>query len=414
MLGRIASSSIGRDTSRVAFGQALFKGSLYLGSIALSRSLSHDEFAAWGYFLVTSTFLSIFFTGGLTLAATKAFADAAAHPDHHDKTAAVLLLAIGAAIAAVAASPLYLPVIADEAVRLDDSWLLAGGAAQAVYTVALGAMFGASAFRQLLVPLLIGSGALLAGAAASALTGALAPSLVGYVVSFVAPALIYGLWLQRRGHLTLVRPSRGALANVTLTALPTLGLGIITFGVSWLVTRVLLEHAVSTAEFNQFVIGMQWFVLALFLPNSLGNALFPRFILGARTGRIDVRLATRVTAWVFIIIALVASVAALFTPALSWLYDYEFDRAFVFTILIAAALAGAGTMIGYPVIAAFGVSIWMSVNIVLLGVCGVLLMLFPPVDALGAAMLICTSYSAVLAAAIIALAQVSRLRVGGG
>lgn len=412
-LRRLASSNVGRDTSLVAVGQILFKGALYLASIALSRSLDVDQFAAFGYFTVTSRFLSIFFAAGLTITATRAFADAAADPAQGEKTAAVLALMVAATLLAGALSPLYLPILNDEAIQLDGAWVIFGAAAQGAYLIAISAMFGASAFRHLLPPLAFGSAALLAGAVASALAGDIRPALAGYMLSFLAPALLFGRRLYKSGSLTLVRPSRKSLLGIATMAAPTLAIGIINGGVVWLVTRVLFEHAVSTAEFNKFVIGMQWFVLILFLPNALGNALFPRFLHAAREGRLDIRVAAGVALSVFASIAVIALAASLFTPLLSSLYQYSFTRDFVLVILAAAAIAGPVTMLSYPIIALFGVGRWLVVNLVLLGVTVALLSLVPPTTAFEAALIVCAGNGAVLLLAMLLLTRVPPRRAAG-
>ena len=410
MIGRVAASRVMRDTSLVAIGQSLFKGTLYLASIALSRSLTVDQFATFGYFSVTSRFLSIFFAAGLTIAATKAFADASADQRDADRTAAVVFLLISAALLGTALSPLYLPIVDDEEIRLDGGWLIVGAAAQGAYAVGLAAMFGASAFRRLLVPMAIGSAALLLGAAVSARTGEVTPALVGYVASFLAPALLFGAGLYRRGPLRLLLPSKAALATVVRTALPTLAIGTISAGVVWLVMRVLFDHAESVVEFNKLVIGMQWFVLVLFLPNALGNALFPRFLHGAREGRLDVRLAGGIALSAFAAIGVLAILALLLTPLLSELYGqhYQFTRAFVFAIVAAAALAGPVTMLSYPVIAAFGAGRWLLVNLVLLATVVGLLAIRPPQTALEAALVLCGGQAAVLLAALLTLSRIPR------
>lgn len=384
----------------VALGQTMFKGSLYLASIGLSRWLTVDQFAAFGYFAATARFLSIFFAAGLTIAATQAFADASADSRDTEKTAAVVMLVVGAMLFAAAASPLYLPIVADEAIKLHGAWLIVGSAAYGAYVVALSAMFGASAFRNLLWPLAIGSAALLLGALVSIATGDLAPALLGFVLSFLTPALLFTRWLYRIGLLSLARPSAGAVKTVVYSALPTLATGIITNGVIWLVHRILLDNVASTAEFNRFVIGMQWFVLVLFVPNALGNALFTRFLHGAREGRLDVRMAAAVSMSIFAGIGLLALVAVVLTPALSALYGYEFDRWFVFAILAAAALAGPVTLLSYPIIAAFGVNLWFAVNLILLGTSVALLLYFSPSTALEAALILCGGHAAVLVLAL--------------
>lgn len=200
--------------------------------------------------------------------------------------------------------------------------------------------------------------------------------------------------------------------RITMAA-PTLAIGIINGGVVWLVTRVLFEHAVSTAEFNKFVIGMQWFVLILFLPNALGNALFPRFLHAAREGRLDIRVAAGVALSVFASIAVIALAASLFTPLLSSLYQYSFTRDFVLVILAAAAIAGPVTMLSYPIIALFGVGRWLVVNLVLLGVTVALLSLVPPTTAFEAALIVCAGNGAVLLLAMLLLTRVPPRRAAG-
>lgn len=407
-IGRFGNSSVGRDTSQVALGQILFKGALYLASIALSRSLSVEQFAAFGYFIVTSRFLSIFFSAGLTVTATKAFADAAADKADAEKTAAVLVLMVAATLIAAAISPLYLPILSDETIALDGGWVVLGAAAQAAYLIAIAAMFGASAFRHLLPPLALGAAALMAGAAASATSGDIRPAMLGYVMLFLMPALLFGRRLLKSGALSLVRPSRGSLAGIARMAGPTLATAVITGGVAWLVSRVLVEHAVSTGEFNKFVIGLQWFVLVLFLPNALANALFPRFLHAAREGRLDVRVAAGVALSVFASIALLALAGWLFTPLLAELYQYQFSPEFVVAILAAAAIAGPVTMLSFPIIALFGAARWTLANLVLLAVTVGLLATVPPTTALDAALILCAGQAVVLLLAMLLLWRAPR------
>ena len=405
-----------RDTSLVAIGQALFKGTLYLGSILLSRMLSVEQFAIFGYFLVTSGFLAMFFSAGLTIAATKTFAEASAGRGEDGGAAAVVLILIGAALAALALSPVYLPIVSDQSIRLGGLWLVAAGIAQAAYLVAAAAMYGANAFRFLLMPLLIGSAILLLGMLFAGLERDLLPALLAICLAHFVPTLMYAGRLWRLGLLRFARPSRAAVGSVAATAGPTLGIALITSGVVWLITRSLLEHAVSTAQFNMFVIGMQWFVLALFIPNALGNALFPRFLHGAAAGGLPMRKVLGVSLAVFAIIAAAAGVAALLTPLISALYGphYEFSRAFVFTILLGAAIAGTVSMLSYPVMAALGVRSWLLANLALLAGCVALLVAWPPTDALEAALVICGSYAVVLVAALLLVPRIARAgRVAG-
>lgn len=407
-ISRLALSPVTRDTSLVALGQTLFKGSFYVASIGLSRSLTVEQFAAFGYLTASSRFLSIFFSAGLTIAATKAFADASANAREGEQTAAVVVLMLAAALFASATSPLYMPLLSDNAIRLHGAWIVGGAAAQGAYSIALSGMFGASAFRRLLAPLAVGSAALMLGAAASALTGDILPVLIGYILFFLAPSLLFGINLYKRGPLTAVRPSRKAVRSVALTALPTLASGIISAGVIWLVFRVLLENAGSTAEFNKFVIGMQWLVLVLFVPNALGNALFPRFLHGAREGRLGFRVAGGVALSVFTTVGLLALLGLLLTPALSDLYGYQFSRGFVLAILAAAALGGAATMLSYAIMAALGVARWLAVNLVTLVTIVGLLTLWPPVTALDAALILCGGNGAVLLAELLTLLGTGR------
>jgi hypothetical protein len=221
-------------------------------------------------------------------------------------------------------------------------------------------MQGAGAFKHVLVPVTIGSAVLLLFCGWSYAVQATEPLMIGLILSFVLPGLLFGRYLRRHDLLPwralLSRPNRSAVREIGATALPSLGNAVIFAGVNWWIARSLIEHQSNPDGFVHFAVGMQWFSLALFVPLAVGQAL-------------------------------ASLVAVPATPLLSLIYgeNFSFSIWFVLAIMAAASLSAPAGVLGQSIIAQSGAAMWLKLYMVFLTLGVGLPLVWPPRDELAAA-----------------------------
>ncbi|WP_374945164.1 hypothetical protein [Sphingomonas sp.] len=403
--GRTGRRPIVQDTAFIITAQLWSKGALHVISMLMAQFLSVQAFSTYNVFLLTTTVLASYLGLGLPLAAAKLLARGDTTDGDRERLSVVLYLAAAATVGAVVLKPLYIPVLMPSAVSLNAWWVVAGGALSAWSVLGQSSLYAVRGFRRALLPILSGSALLALGAALAIarsdvhflIVGALASPLVAAIGS--ARALSAYDTVPRP---SLRLPSSEAFHDVLRTAVPGIGIGVIFTSMTWMIASSLLSHQSSAEQFNMFSVGMQWFALVLFIPLALGQAVFPRYIRMAHQQSTPARMIIQPVASTVAMLLVMAPFAALFTPLLILLYGnkYPFSPVFVVCVILAAAVAGAQTLLSHFVIASRGAGTWMAASLIALSICIACLHVAPPATALAAVLVVGIAYGSLLALAI--------------
>lgn len=408
---RWGASGVAADTFYVLVTQVVSKGVLTALTVLMARGLSVEQFSRFNYFLVTTGVLTSYVALGLPLVASRVLSEGNLDRSWREdpRTAAMLALAVLASAGAVVASPLFLPWLMADEIRVSAPLIVIGALAAAWNAIGQAAMYAVRAFRQAFWPAMLATAFTCVAASLGVATDQALWPIVGNILFYLAPVLLYWYHLKGAGvtppHRAVLNPNREAMGQTLAIALPGLGVTVIYATVNWLIARTLVEHQSSPTQFNEYLLGLQWVSLALFVPLGLGQAIFPRFVEASRAGASEVRAIVVPAAITFGSVALIALTASLATPVLDVVYgaSYDFDPAFVFTVLLAGAFGGAVNLIGVYVMATRGTAAWFLANLASLGVALPLLSLNPPTSAFAAARVLCGCYAALLTVASFAI-----------
>ncbi len=417
LLAGFRSHSFATDGAWVIATQVVGKGSATLLTLLLARFLTVRDFSAFTYLFTTAVLLSSYMSAGLPLAISRVVAegrDARSWPED-DRLGAVLLVTATAGVAAIALAPLYLPWLLSDEVPVSGPLVVAAAVAITWSALAQAGLYGSGQFRAALAPVVAGTLVVLLGTVAAVSIGSMALLVFGNIAGILVPAAAYTRHLRCQGVLAPLHwtrwPRRPAVADVLATTLPGLGFSVIYASMNWLLARTLIERQATADQFNQYAIGLQWFSLVLFVPLAFGQVLFPKFVQKTRSGALTVTQIVAPAGLTFATVLLCALVGTALTPLVSWIYggQYRFTHAFVFAMLLAAALSGAVNLLGSFVMAARGMAAWLLVNIAS-GTGALLLLRFMPVDtAVGAATVLClTQLTPLLIACILVVRHRSR------
>lgn len=410
--------------------QVIGKGTATLLSLLLARSLSIGDFAIFSYLFTTAAALSSYLAAGLPIAILRAVAEGREERSwaRDDRLGAILLIAVLTGGVAVLAAPIYLPWLSSDEVPVPGLLLLAAALAMTGAALGQAGLYGSGRFRAAFHPVLVGAGIVVAFTMAALVLDSLTALIVGNIVGILWLAFAYLRDLFRHGVLHRRHwsgwPARAAIVDVLGTNLPGLGINIVYATMGWILVRFLIEQQVSPDQFNMYAIGYQWFTLVLFIPLAFGQVLFPQFVAQVRGGSLSMAQIFFPAGLTFTAVVACAFVGSLLTPVLSWVYGakYEFEPAFVFTILLAAALSGTTTLLGSFVMAARSVGVWLLVYVATALVAVALVWILPLSTALEAARTLClTQLTPVVCAIVIAvryrksrLEHPASLRAGSG
>lgn len=409
--------SFAADGAWVVATQIVGKGAGTLLSLLLARYLTVGEFSAFTYLFTTATLLSSYFAAGLPLAISRVVAegrDDRSWPDD-DRLGAVLLITAGASLGVVVLAPVYLPWLLADEVPVSGVQIIAAGVAATWVALSQAGLYGSGRFQAAFWPVVAATLLVLVAAVAAVLLHDVTVLIIGNIAGMVMSGAAYTRSLYRHGVLSRRHwrhwPRRKAVAEVLATTLPGLGFSVIYASTSWLLARTLIERQVTPDQFNEYSIGLQWFSLVLFVPLAFGQVLFPKFVQKSRHSALTVTQIVTPAALTFGTVLVCALVGTVLTPLASWLYGghYQFSRAFVFTILLAAALSGAVNILGSFVMAARGMTAWLLVNVASALTAVLLLWLLPLGTAFEAARTLCLIQLTPLA---IACVLVMRHRAG--
>ena len=356
-LGRLSEPlrKISQDFVFAALSQVLGRGSLILASIAVANFMTVESFSTFTYFNLTLAMVATFSTLGLSVTASRIFAESTVslNEDKRSEARCVLALACGSA--------LFMVTVLHMA---PDAWLLAGtGLSRPVFyasvmaitmnTVLMGAVSGRGDFRLLAVAGAAGLALLLLAVAAAVRLGSVDIALWGVLASMVLQILIY--WSRL---LPMLRGSTsgvvsGALAAKVLSiAGPMFVTSLLIATVFWALGRSLLGAENGTAEFSKYAVGLQWFSFILLVPSITTRVFFPRIVRATVKGSARRRHLVLANAGAnFLVAAVIGTGALLFDETLLALYgnagvtDAEVFRLFVLAAVAASPVNGLSNAI---------------------------------------------------------------------
>ena len=403
------------DTGYVLLVQFFSRGSLNLLTIFAANVLTVAQFSSYNYFVITATLLSVYMAAGLPIAITKAVSERDRSPRRTaDALVSAAALFAGTSAVFLLTAPLYWPLLDAGEIQVSRGAVLLGALCMAFYALTIAGMQGLRAFRQSVAPVCAGA-AILAVMAATQWAYPAGQSLLWGVILFnLVPAVLF-LRFLRRAALVPRRaasrwPTRATAHHVLASALPMLGSALVFNTVSWLTARTLFEHQRAPTEFGQFVAGMQWYALALFVPLAFAQAIFPRLVERSHGGTLSSKMVLGPAALSFAALVVGGAVAAPFAPVLTWLYgsSYRFSAAFVFTVMLAAAVSGATNLLGQSIVAWRGAGTWFLANLVLLGGSVALLTMRAPRTAQEAMSITLVAQTAMVITAVLIIRQAQR------
>lgn len=347
-LGRL-SGPVGRisaDFVFAALSQVLGRGSLILASILVANFMTVESFSTFTYFNLTLAMIATFSTLGLSVAASRIFAESTVSLDADKRSEArcVLVLAAGSALFMVALLHMA-----------PDAWLLAGtGLSRPVFyasalaitmnTVLMGAVSGRGDFRLLAIAGGAGLAVLLIAVTVAAQIGSINVALWGVLASMALQIAIYWtrLWPMLRGPgSSLV--SRALALKVLGIAGPMFITSLLIAAVFWALGRSLIGAENGAEEFSKYAVGLQWFSFILLVPSITTRVFFPRIVRATVNESAHRRhLVLANTGANFLVAALIGLGALLLDDTLLALYgNVHVTDAEVFRLFVLAAVAAS-------------------------------------------------------------------------
>ncbi|MEM8645460.1 MAG: hypothetical protein AAGF86_03865 [Pseudomonadota bacterium] len=356
-LGRLRGSlrTISQDFVFAALSQVLGRGSLILASILVANFMTVESFSTFTYFNLTLAMIATFSTLGLSVAASRIFAESTVSLDEEKRSEArcVLALAFGSAFVMVAVLHMA-----------PDAWLLAGtGLSRPVFyasvlaitmnTVLMGAVSGRGDFRLLAVAGGAGLAVLLVAVAAAVQFASVGLALWGVLASMGLQIALYWSRLlpMLRGSAS-GSVSRALAGKVLSIAGPMFVTSLLIATVFWALGRSLLGAENGTAEFSKYAVGLQWFSFILLVPSITTRVFFPRIVRATVNDSAHRRHLVLANAGAnFLVAAIIGMGALIFDEALLALYgnagvtDPGVFRLFVLAAVSASPVNGLSNAI---------------------------------------------------------------------
>jgi O-antigen/teichoic acid export membrane protein len=277
-----------QNTAINALSSIFDRGSIVLITAILSGALSSASFREFGQFQLTLTMLAAFSGVGISVSASRIFAEHGAGRSEHlpligTMWTLCLISALVLSFAALAASA-FTPNLALE---LPPAALLAGVVFLALGIVANGGVLGLGLFKHA-VGISMGSATVLVTVGAlAAQQHSLGLAALAVVAAYGVNSALAGLVVLRRVDWRLLfRPpvlNRSAVAAVMHLIGPLAGVTVMAASGNWIVGQILLLRPAPADAFSGFVIGLQWFGLVQFIPSMLTRAAFPLLVGGGTT-----------------------------------------------------------------------------------------------------------------------------------
>ncbi len=347
-LGRLSEplKAISVDFVFAALSQVLGRGSLILASILVANFMSVESFSSFTYFNLTLAMIATFSTLGLSVAASRIFAESTVSLDEEKRGEArcVLALAFGSALLMVALLHL-----------VPDAWLLAEtGLSRPVFyasvmalsmnTVLMGAVSGRGDFRLLALAGGAGLAVLLLVVSVAVQLGSVNVAIWGVLASMILQIAIYWSRLLPllRGSVSS-HMSRALAGKVLNIAGPMFVTSLLVATVFWALGRSLLGVENGAAEFSKYAVGLQWFSFILLVPSITTRVFFPRIVRAAANDGAHLRhLVLANTGANFLVAVIIGAAALMLDETLLALYgNADVTDAEVFRLFVLAAVAAS-------------------------------------------------------------------------
>lgn len=339
-----------------------------LGTIVLARSFSPEQFAAYGYFLVTIAMLATYAGLGLGVTASRLFAELGSRDGEHLPPIGLLLI-----ISAALSSLSFLLVMALPGYLLDAGlqiprWMLALGVALTVGgIIPSGGILGLEKYRTASLISLASATVMLSTVFAAAHSQSLVLSML---------SIIFSLGVQAAGQLIVVMHAVGRdtlkescrwdstiILRITSLAGPMFLVSVLSGSAVWVVGRIILARS-GQGEFALYSIGLQWLSLGLLLPGMIARVVLPRLV--KSDSKEAKGLVMKASAMAFGFSLLILIVFSALAPWLIQLYGDSYMQAdYLIPIFLLVALFSAPTnTIGNAIVAADRPGVWLRMTTV--------------------------------------------------
>ncbi len=357
----------------VLLARLLARGSLVVASVILARRLSTGDFAAYSYFQLTIALLATYATLGMSVTASKFFAEEQVAQEN-TRPALGALWALSILTGAVFALLILLvPAgFVDAGLPVPRYLLAAGLFALALCVVPDGGILGLEKYRAAVVTEILSASTVISGAAFAAATAAPLVAMWSLVLAAVVRSVGNTLIVVRQiGWQKIARGltvDRAALSHVLSFIGPMTCVSLLAVSGPWLIGRILLRSEDGAAHFALYAIGLQWFALALFVPGAISQVALPFFVRtqagpkdDTASGATATRLMVRAS---FMAGGVVCVFAAILSPWLWRLYGIGYaDGSWLIVAFLLAALplAPANTL-GNALLASNRQWTWLAVS----------------------------------------------------
>jgi O-antigen/teichoic acid export membrane protein len=301
----------------------LARGSLVVASMILARRLSATDFAAYSYFQLTIAVLATYATFGMSVTASKFFAEEQVAQENTQPALGTLWVL---SILAGSVFALLIFLVPAEFVGAGlpvPRYLLAVGLlALALCVVPDGGILGLEKYRAAVVTEILSASTVISGAAFAAATDAPLVAMWSLVLAAVVRSVGNTVIVVRQiGWKKIARGltvDRATLSRILSFMGPMTCVSMLAASGPWLIGRILLRSDDGPEHFALYAIGLQWFALALFLPGAISRVALPFFVRILASPNADTAsgaAAVRFMAWTsFMAGGIVCVIAAMLSP----------------------------------------------------------------------------------------------------
>ena len=350
-LGRLSGplGKISQDFVFAALSQVLGRGSLILASILVANFMTVESFSTFTYFNLTLAMIATFSTLGLSVAASRIFAETTLARDEgkREEAASVLVLALASALLAACALPLLPSTWLAKNIDLGWAVVSASVVALTLHSVLLGALSGRGDFGLMALAATAGLLVLLGGVGVAVRFASVDVAIWSVLVSMVLQICIFSVRIRpclrspsdRRTPLV----DKRAMTKVLGVAGPTFLTSLLVAALFWLLGRMLLAQENGVTEFSRYAVGLQWFSFILLVPSITTRVFFPHIVRASAQENANGRSLVLTNAGANLLVAAgIGTVALVCGDVLLGLYGNEqvADK-HVFQLFVLAAIAAA-------------------------------------------------------------------------